>query len=47
MGMRLTLEQHRHSHLLSDLDPTLPLLAFAGVMLSVTTLAVYLYAATM
>lgn len=44
--MRLSIPNHRHSHLLSDLGPELPLLGLAGAVLFITTLAVYLYAAT-
>lgn len=45
--MRASYISQRHSHLLSDLGPELPLLGLAGAVLFITTLAVYLYAATM
>lgn len=44
--MKLSFSDHRHSHLFSDLGPELPLLSLAGAVLFITTLAVYLYAAT-
>ena len=37
----------RHSHMYDDLDTELPMLALGAVVLFVTTLAVYLYAATL
>lgn len=46
IGMRLSYSDHRHSHFGSDLGPELPLLGLAGAVLFITTLAVYLYAAT-
>jgi hypothetical protein len=44
--MKPSFFDHRHSHFLSDIAPELPLLAIAGTTLFITTLAVYLYAAT-
>ena len=44
--MKDTIPSQRHFHFLSDISPELPLLALGGAAMCITTLAVYLYAAT-